>query len=118
MPSGLIPKRLAWQPLAKTKVKETMFSNFDLSKEQDDDDEIDFTLLSEMFCRKEEELKEEEEKKKAAKERQEASSTVARNVLEIKQINDIAMAMASLRVPASEIVDALIMVDDYSLSAE
>ena len=43
-----------------------MFSEFDLTKEDDAVTGIDFNLLSEMFCRKEEEIKAEEEKKKAS----------------------------------------------------
>ena len=71
-----------------------------------------------MFCRKEEDLKEEEDKKKAALDRQVSISTMQRTVLDVKQINDIAMALASLRVAASDVVDALIIVEDFSLSAE
>jgi len=36
-----------------------------LTKEDDPSTDIDFNLLSQMFCRKEEEIKAEEEKKKA-----------------------------------------------------
>lgn len=84
LPSGLVPKRLIWQPLAKTKVKDTMFSNFDLSKDDDDAAHIDFGLLSEMFCRKEDEIRLEEEKKKAAKEKTDGPQANTRSVLEIK----------------------------------
>ena len=43
---------------------------------------------------------------------------MARSVLDQKQINDTAMALASLRIPASDIVDALTLVDDISLNAD
>ena len=79
---------------------------------------IDFALLSEMFCRREEDIRDEEEKKKAAKIRLVSDSTKTRTVLEIKQINDIAMVKASLRLSASDVVDALSIVEDFSLSAE
>ena len=79
---------------------------------------IDFALLSEMFCRREEDIRDEEEKKKAAKIRLVSDSAKTRTVLEIKQINDIAMVKASLRLSASDVVDALSIVEDFSLSAE
>ena len=44
-----------------------MFVNFDLTKDDDKTTEIDFGLLSEMFCRREEEIKAEQEKLEAAK---------------------------------------------------
>ena len=71
-----------------------------------------------MFCRKEEDLKEEEDKKKAAMDRQVSTSTMSKTVLDIKQINDITMTLASLRISASDVVDALTIVDDFALSAD
>ena len=53
----MVPKRLIWQPLPKIKVKDTMFVDFDLNKEDDTSTDVDFGLLSEMFCRREEEIK-------------------------------------------------------------
>ena len=69
LPTGLVPKRLVWQPLPKAKLKDTMFMDFDLSKDEEDKSAIDFNLLSEMFCRSQAELDAEEEKKKATKTR-------------------------------------------------
>jgi len=43
---------------------------------------------------------------------------MARNVLEMKQIADTAMTVASLRLPASDVVDALTALDDISLNTE
>ena len=68
----MVPKRFIWQPLPKNKVKDTMFVDFDLSKEDDSANDIDFALLSEMFCRHETEIKAEEEKKEAAKIKQDS----------------------------------------------
>lgn len=49
----------------KFKLKDTMFLELDLNKaEEDPKTAVDFTLLSEMFCRDEEEIKAEEEKRK------------------------------------------------------
>ena len=100
----------------------TLFSQFDLTAASDESDGdggvIDFALLSEMFCRREEDIRDEEEKKKAAKIKQVSESSKTRTVLEIKQINDIAMAKASLRLSAADVVDALSIVEDFSLSAE
>ena len=53
----MVPKRLIWQPLPKVKVKDTMFMDFDLNKDDDTATDVDFGLLSEMFCRREEEIK-------------------------------------------------------------
>lgn len=61
-----------------------MFSEFDLTKEDDKSTEIDFNLLSEMFCRREEDIKAEEEKKKAALIKKAQSESKQRSVLEIK----------------------------------
>jgi len=66
MPAGLVPKRLAWQPLPKAKLKDTMFVDLDLTKDDDPTCEVDFGLLSEMFCRPEEEVKAEIAKKEAS----------------------------------------------------
>ena len=57
LPAGMVPKRLIWQPLPKVKVKDTMFVDFDLNKDDDTATDVDFGLLSEMFCRREEEIK-------------------------------------------------------------
>lgn len=96
-----------------------MFVDFDLSKEDDSaNDIVDFGLLSELFCRREEEIKAEEEKKEAAKQKLASSSSTARSVLELKQICDTAMALASLRVPASDVVDALSTLDEFALTGE
>ena len=43
---------------------------------------------------------------------------MARNVLEVKQLMDSAMSIASLRMPASEVVEVLTTLDEISLSAE
>lgn len=63
-----MPKRLAWNPLMKTKLKDTMFLELDHTKEPEEDPNtaVDFDLLSSMFCRDEKEVKAEEEKKKQA----------------------------------------------------
>ena len=57
--AGLVPKRLAWQPLPKAKLKDTMFLDFDLTKD-DDATAIDFGLLDEMFCRNKVDIEAEE----------------------------------------------------------
>ena len=41
-------------PLTKNKLKDTMFVSFDLTKDDDGKTDVDYELLSEMFCRKEE----------------------------------------------------------------
>ena len=117
IPEGLVPKRIGWQALPKAKMKDTLFVDFDLSKD-DGDDAIDFSLLQEMFCRSQADCEAEEAQKKAAKERQEAASAMCRTVLEVKQINDAAMAIASLRIPSADIVEALSTCDDFALNAE
>ena len=43
---------------------------------------------------------------------------MCRAVLETKFLNDTAMALASLRIPAQDVVDALLAVDDFALNAE
>ena len=118
LPTGLVPKRLAWMPLTKNKLKDTMFVSFDLSKDDDGKTDVDYELLSEMFCRKEEEVKAEKERLDALKKKQLANASMCRAVLETKFLNDTAMALASLRIPAQDVVDALLAVDDFALNAE
>lgn len=65
MTEGLVPKRFAWQPLPRVKVKDTLFSEFDLNKESEVEKDVDFALLDEMFCRSKQEVEAEEAKKKA-----------------------------------------------------
>lgn len=84
MPSGLVPKRLAWQPLSKAKMKGTLFLDLDQSKEDDPHTDVDFSLLQEMFCRNEEEVKAEEEKRRAAEKKQQSEQV--KRVIEAKQI--------------------------------
>ena len=60
---------MVWQPIVKNRLKDTMFVNLDLTKDDDPATAVDYVMLSEMFCRPESEVKAEEEKKKAAKER-------------------------------------------------
>lgn len=96
-----------------------MFLDFDLSTEEDPTTSIvDFGLLSEMFCRDEKEIKAEEEKKEAAKLSMASSSNMARSVLEAKRIADATMTLASLRVPAADVVDALSTLDEFALTGD
>ena len=44
-----------------------MFISFDLSKDDDGKTDVDYELLSEMFCRKEEQVKAEKERLEALK---------------------------------------------------
>ena len=67
MTRGLVPKRFQWKPLPKIKVKGTMFEEFDLTKDPEEGQEIDFFLLDSMFCRPQAEIDAEEAKKKANK---------------------------------------------------
>lgn len=60
-----------------------MFVDFDLNKDDDKSTDIDFRLLSEMFCRKEEEIKAEQEREEEKK-RKAALQPKARSVLEVK----------------------------------
>lgn len=41
-----------------------------------------------------------------------------KTILDAKQINDTAMALASLRMPANEVVEALMTLDEFSLNTE
>ena len=83
-------------------MKDTLFLELDPSKEDDPSTEVDFSLLSQMFCRDQEEVKAEEEKRKAAEEKQ--LKQAVKMVLDPKQIQDTAMSMASLRMSPSDIV--------------
>ena len=68
--TGLVPKRIIWQPLPKAKLKDTMFLDLDLSKEDDEPGTaVDFALLDDMFCRRKDEIEAEEMKKKEAEEK-------------------------------------------------
>ena len=44
-----------------------MFVSFDLTKDEDGQTDVDYELLSEMFCRKEEQVKAEKERLEALK---------------------------------------------------
>ena len=110
-----MPKRVGWQPIPKVKLKDTIFVELDLTKEED---EVDFCLLDEMFCRKEEDIKAEQERQNAKKQREQQNSRLQRTVLEPKHIMDSAMAIASAKLTATEVVDALTSLDDLTLNAE
>ena len=94
-----------------------MFAELDLTK-QDSITEVDFSLLDEMFCRPLAEVEAEEAKKQAQKQRQAVQTERARNVLEVKQITEIAFAIASLRMSSQDVYDALITLDDFALNEE
>ena len=96
-----------------------MFSTFDLTKEDDPATNVDFKLLSEMFCRRQEDIDAEEaERQKATTKSKEGGGEAARSVLDIKFVTDVAMALASLRVPSGDVLDALSTLDDFALNPE
>ena len=117
MTGGLVPKRFQWKPLPKVKVKGTMFEDLDLTKEPAEGEDIDFALLDEMFCRPQAEIEAEEAKKKAAAAAKKAEPE-ARAILEPKMIQDLAMTIASLRMPATEVYEALSSLDEFALKDE
>lgn len=79
-----------------------MFAELDLTKEEVNTD-IDFGLLDEMFCRSKAEIEAEEAAKALAAKSKTTSTKVERSVLDAKIINDLAMTIMSLRIPAVEI---------------
>jgi len=76
--------------------------------------EIDYKLLTDMFCRTEEEIKIEEELKKKQADNQVESCFV----IEQKRINEVAMAMSAIKSSPNEIVEALTTLDEFSLDED
>ena len=114
MPEGVVAKRFMWTKIPKAKEKTTLFAKLDL--EQAKDAQIDFGMLADMFCRSEADVKAEEEKK--MKQMQAEQKVKTKNVLESKKINDVAIQLSSFKTAPSEIVDALLSVDEVALTEE
>ncbi len=76
--------------------------------------EIDYKLLTDMFCRTEEEIKIEEDLKK----KQADSQIEACFVIEQKRINEVAMAMSAIKSSPNEIEEALNTLDEFSLDED
>lgn len=77
-------------------------------------DDVDFGLLTEYFCRTQAEVDAEEAKKKA----KETTVVQFKTVLEGKKLTDLAFAIASLGISASDALEALLTLDEYSLNEE
>ena len=103
-----------WTKIPKAKEKTTLFAKLDLEKAKES--EIDFEMLADMFCRSEAEVKAEEESK--LKRLQAEQKVKTKNVLEAKKINDVAIQLSSFKTAPSEIVDALLSVDEVALTEE
>ena len=114
MPQGVVAKRFMWTKIPKVKEKTTLFATLDLEKAVDS--KIDFEMLADMFCRSEADVKAEEEIKLKRMQAEEKVKT--KNVLEAKKINDVAIQLSSFKTAPSEIVDALLSVDEVALTEE
>ena len=77
---------------------------------------VDFDMLSSMFCRTEAEVKAEE----AAKiQRLAAQASVrTKSVLDGKKINDVAIQLSSFKAAPSEVVEALLTIDEYAMTED
>ena len=72
-----------------------------------------------MFCRRKADIDAEEAAKKAAQsESTKGPSKQARNVLSIKVITDTAMKIASIRIPAQDVVEALFSLDEFAFNID
>ena len=71
-----------------------------------------------MFCRSKAEIEAEEAAKALAAKSKTTSTKVERSVLDAKIINDLAMTIMSLRIPAVEIYQILSSLDEFTLSYE
>ena len=77
---------------------------------------IDFDMLSDMFCRSEAEVKAEEEAKRARLATQAQVKT--KNVLETKKIHDVAIQLSSFKAAPSEVVEALLEIDENAMTED